>query len=115
MKRIAIYEFVRIGRQCLKVALQNQLFVPEAIADIKDESTLAALFEVDTVYGRWKNSVKGTPGAITIGEKSISYYNSAQEIPNWADLGVELVIDCSGRSTTRTGANLHLEREQNWY
>jgi glyceraldehyde 3-phosphate dehydrogenase len=110
MKRIAIYGFGRIGRQCLKVAIQNQLFVPAAIADVKDESTLAALFEVDTVYGRWKNHVKGTPGAITIGERSIPYYNSAQEIPHWADLGVELVIDCSGRSTTRTGANLHLER-----
>jgi glyceraldehyde 3-phosphate dehydrogenase len=87
MKKIAIYGFGRIGRQCLKVALQNQLFAPEAIADVKDESTLAALFEVDTVYGRWKNQVKGTPGSITIGERSISYYNSAQEIPHWAEPG----------------------------
>lgn len=113
MRKIAIYGFGRIGRQCVKVAFQNNLFVPSAVADVKDEATLAALFEVDTVYGRWKSRVKGTSGAITIGDQAISYYNSAKEIPDWGKLGIDLVIDYSGRSTTRAGAQLHLDRDAN--
>jgi glyceraldehyde 3-phosphate dehydrogenase len=110
METIAIYGFGRIGRQCLKLALQKSLFVPAAIADVKDAETLAALFAVDTIYGRWDGPVKATAGNITIGDHAIAYLNSAKEIPHWGDLGVELVIDCSGRSTTRAGAQLHLDR-----
>ena len=110
MKKIAIYGFGRIGRQCLKIALQNKLFVPAAIADVKDEATLAALFEVDTVYGRWHQPVKGAAGSLTIGEGTIPYLNAAKEIPDWGNLEIDLVIDCSGRSTTRPAAQLHLDR-----
>ena len=110
MEKIAIYGFGRIGRQCLKVALQDGLFVPVAIADVKEEETLAALFAVDTIYGRWRSSVKGSAGTITIGDQVLPYLNSAKEIPNWDNLGVDLVVDCSGRSTTRAGAQLHLDR-----
>jgi glyceraldehyde 3-phosphate dehydrogenase len=110
MDKIAIYGFGRIGRQCLKVALNNGLFVPAALADVKDEETLAALFAVDTIYGRWGGRVLGGNGRFTVGENAIPYLNSAKEIPNWGDLGVDLVVDCSGRSTTRAGAQLHLDR-----
>ncbi len=44
MKRIAIHGFGRIGRSTLQLALQRELFTPVAISDIKDVSTLAALF-----------------------------------------------------------------------
>jgi glyceraldehyde 3-phosphate dehydrogenase len=110
MDRIAIYGFGRIGRQCLKVALKNGLFMPAALADVKDEETLAALFAVDTIYGRWGGKVTGKPGQFTVWEKDIPYFNSANEIPHWGDLGIDLVVDCSGRSTTRTGAQGHLDR-----
>jgi glyceraldehyde 3-phosphate dehydrogenase len=110
MDRIAIYGFGRIGRQCLKAALKNGLFMPAALADVKDEDTLAALFAVDTIYGRWGGKVTGKPGLFTVWEKDIPYYNSAKEIPHWGDLGIDLVVDCSGRSTTRDGAQLHLDR-----
>ena len=53
MVRIAIHGFGRIGRSLMKAALQRDLFVPVSISDIKDLSTLAALFEVDSNYGRW--------------------------------------------------------------
>ncbi len=110
MDTIAIYGFGRIGRQCLKAALKNDLFVPAALADVKDEATLAALFAVDTIYGRWDGTVMGKPGGLTIGGSPVPYFNSAQEIPNWGDLGIDLVVDCSGRSTTRAAAQLHLDR-----
>ena len=55
MSRIAIHGFGRIGRSLMKVALKDGLFVPVSISDIKDIGTLAALFEVDSNYGRWQS------------------------------------------------------------
>ena len=58
MGKIAIFGFGRIGRQLLRAALQQNLFIPFSISDIKDEATLAALFEVDTNYKRWHESYR---------------------------------------------------------
>lgn len=113
MGKIAIFGFGRIGRQLLRAALLNDLFVPYSISDIKDEAALAALFEVDTNYKRWHESVQGSEGHITIGDRQIHYLNAAQEIPNWGELGVDLVIDCTGRAVTRSVAELHLRRGAN--
>ncbi len=110
MNKIAIFGFGRIGRQLLRAALQEGHFEPYSISDIKDESTLAALFEVDTNYKRWQEEVSGREGAILIGGREIRYMNSSSEVPNWGQLGVELVIDCTGRAVTRSVAQLHLDR-----
>ena len=56
MHKIAIYGFGRIGRSTLKAALRANLFVPAVVADVKDSAILAALFEVDSNYGRWPDS-----------------------------------------------------------
>lgn len=110
MKGIAIYGFGRIGRSTLRAALRSKLFVPALIADIKDSSILAALFEVDTNYGRWHENVFAEEDAIIIGGHRISYQNAAKELPDWDTLGVGLVIDCTGRATVRAGAQAHLDR-----
>lgn len=110
MGKIAIFGFGRIGRQLLRVALQDGLFVPYSISDIKDEGSLAALFEVDTNYKRWQEPVASGEGAITIGGREIRYLNSSKEIPDWQALGVDLVIDCTGRAVTRPVAQAHLDR-----
>lgn len=110
MATVALYGFGRIGRQFLRVGLSKGLFVPVSISDIRDEATLAALFAVDTNYGRWPEPVEGGKGKITVGGRAIPYINSAKEIPDWASLGVDLVVDCTGRATVRTGAQAHLDR-----
>ena len=110
MATIALYGFGRIGRQFLRVGLQKNLFTLVSISDIRDESTLAALFAVDTNYGRWSEPVLGRGGSLTIGDRIIPYINSAKEVPDWATLGVDLVVDCTGRATTRAGAQVHLDR-----
>jgi len=110
MKKIALYGFGRIGRQFLRIALNRQLFVPVSISDIREEATLAALFAVDTNYGRWPEPVVGSAGKLTIGAQEIPYLNSTKEVPDWAALGVDLVVDCTGRATTRAGAQVHLDR-----
>ena len=109
MAKIAIHGFGRIGRSLMKVALKEDLFVPVSISDIKDLSTLAALFEVDSNYGRWHEEVAVKDGCFVIGGREIPYYDSMQSLPDWKALGVNLVIDCTGRATTRPGAQAHLD------
>lgn len=107
---IAIHGFGRIGRSALKVALKEGLFVPASISDIKDAPTLAALFEADTNYGRWNEPVGAAKDKFIIGDREIRFFDTSQSLPDWAALGVELVIDCTGRATTRAGAQAHLDR-----
>ena len=109
MSKIAIHGFGRIGRSLMKVALRNDLFVPVSISDIKDVSTLAALFEVDSNYGRWHEEVATKDSCFVIGGREIPYFDSMKALPDWKALGVDLVIDCTGRATTRPGAQVHLD------
>jgi glyceraldehyde 3-phosphate dehydrogenase len=107
---IAIQGFGRIGRTVLRIALERQLFTPAVISDIKDLPTLAALFAVDTNYGRWPEPVEATGSRFVIGGREIEYRDVSKELPAWGDLGVDVVIDCTGRATTRAGAQAHLDR-----
>jgi len=90
--------------------LKEGLFVPVSISDIKDAQTLAALFEVDTNYARWTEEVKAAGDKFIIGGREIKFFDTSQSLPDWAALGVELVIDCTGRATTRKGAQAHFDR-----
>lgn len=110
MAKIAIHGFGRIGRSALRVALKDNLFTPVSVSDIRDIPTLAQLFEVDTNYGRWHEKVEATDKGFVIGGREIAYFNTAQELPDWGALGVDLVIDCTGRATVRAGAQAHLDR-----
>ncbi len=109
MARIAIHGFGRIGRSLMRVALENDLFVPASISDIKDAPTLAALFEVDSNYGRWLEDVRTKNSDIIIGGREIAYLDSTKSLPDWKALGIDLVIDCTGRASTRRGAEAHLD------
>ena len=109
MARIAIHGFGRIGRSLMKVALKDELFVPVSISDIKDVSTLAALFEVDSNYSRWPEEITTKDSRFVIGGRVIPYFDSIKALPDWKGLGVDLVIDCTGRATTRSGAQTHLD------
>lgn len=110
MNRIAIHGFGRIGRSALKAALLKNLFVPVSISDIKDLDTLGALFEVDSNYSRWQEPVKTSDNKLIIGGREIRFFDSTKELPNWNELGIDLVIDCTGRATTRPVAQLHLDK-----
>jgi glyceraldehyde 3-phosphate dehydrogenase len=107
MARIAIHGFGRIGRTLLRAALRDNRFTPVAISDIKDLPTLAALFAVDTNYGRWPEEVQATDRGFVIGGREIPYFDSMRALPDWKSLGVDLVVDCTGRATTRPAAQAH--------
>jgi glyceraldehyde 3-phosphate dehydrogenase len=109
MGKVAIHGFGRIGRSLLKAALRDKLFVPFSISDIKDLPTLAALFKADSNYGLWPEDVTTTADGFVIGGREIKYFDTMKALPNWGALGVDLVIDCTGRATTRPGAQAHLD------
>src|SRR5262245_24108224 len=110
MGKVAIPGFGRIGRSITKVALKNNLFTPVSISDIRDIPTFAALFEVDTNYGRWHEPVKPTDMGFNIGGRDILYFDSLTELPDGHALAIELLVDCTGRATTRAGPQAHLDR-----
>jgi glyceraldehyde 3-phosphate dehydrogenase len=110
MAGIAIHGFGRIGRSTLKAALRDERFVPVSVSDIRDTPTFAALFKADTNYGLWPEEVKAHDNGFVIGGREIQYVNSMDELPDWSRLGVDLVIDCTGRATTREGAQAHIDR-----
>jgi len=110
MAKIAIHGFGRIGRTALKAALRGNLWIPASISDIRDAATFAALFEVDSNYGRWPEPVSAEADSLTIGGRTIAYLNSSESLPDWRALGVDLVVDCTGRATHRAGAQAHIDR-----
>src|SRR5262245_5280459 len=110
MKRIAVHGFGRIGRSTTRAGLANNLFSPFSISDITDPSTLAALFGYDSNYGPWPEEVKFKDDKFVIGGREVRFFNSAKELPNWGELEVGLVIDCTGRATKREFAQAHLDR-----
>jgi len=110
VRNIAIYGFGRIGRSMLKAALKQNLFTPVSIADIRDLSTMAALFQVDSNYGCWHEEVTTREKSFVIGGRDIPYIDSTREVPDWGAIGVDLVIDCTGRAVTRPGAQVHFDR-----
>lgn len=110
MGNVAVHGFGRIGRTLLRIGLERSLFNAVAISDIKDIPTLAALFAVDSNYGRWGEKVEPTENGFSIGDRNIRYFDAMKELPPWGDLGVDVVIDCTGRATVRSGAQAHLDR-----
>jgi len=110
VSNIAIYGFGRIGRSMLKSALKRDLFIPVAIADIRDLETTAAVFQVDSNYGRWHEDVSTRENSFLIGGRDIPYIDSSKEVPDWGAMNIDLVVDCTGRAVTRAGAQVHLDR-----
>ena len=108
MQSIAIFGFGRIGRSVLRAALKENLFVPQVIGDIKDLDNLAALFKVDTNYGIWPEDVRAEGSSLLIGDRKIQYVDVKNGIPDWKGLGIDLVIECTGRATTRSAAQEHI-------
>ena len=110
MANIAIHGFGRIGRTALKATIQNALWIPSVISDVRDPAIFAALFEVDSNYGRWREPVSFDGRSLVVGDKAIAYINVSDSLPDWGALGVDLVVDCTGRAVTRAGAQAHIDR-----
>lgn len=107
--KLAINGFGRIGRMFLRAALEKNIDVV-AINDLSDPATLAHLFKYDTVHRGFKGEVKFDEESLIINGKKILIYRESQpqQLP-WAALNIDLVLESTGKFTTRKGAGQHLE------
>jgi glyceraldehyde 3-phosphate dehydrogenase len=106
--RIAVNGFGRVGRVFTRIALERGLEVV-AVNDITDAATLAHLLAHDSTYGRARFQVEHTVDALVADGNKIAVF--AQKDPAhlpWADLGVDVVIESTGRFRTRDQAAAHL-------
>jgi len=109
MSNVAVYGLGRIGRSLVRAGLAGGHFQPSVICDIAPVESLAALLQVDTNYGYW-DAVEARGDSLILAGNTVRYINSKQSIPSWDELGITTVVDCTGRSVLREGAERHLER-----
>jgi glyceraldehyde 3-phosphate dehydrogenase len=109
--RIGINGFGRIGRNFLRAALDrgSDLEVV-AVNDLTSPAMLANLLTYDSVAGRLGTPVQAGDAAITVGDQVIRVLQERDPagLP-WADLGVDIVVESTGRFTKADDARRHLE------
>jgi glyceraldehyde 3-phosphate dehydrogenase len=110
--RVAINGFGRIGRLVLRTALQEGRDDLEFVAvnDLTDSATLAHLFRYDSVHRTFPGRVDWADGAIRVDGREIRVLSERDPaaLP-WGELGVDVVVESSGRFTHRRDAAKHLE------
>ncbi len=100
--RVGINGFGRMGRLALRAGWGNPDLEFVHINEIKGGvETAAHLLEFDSVHGRWDQPVKAKEDYLLIADKVLSFseFSTPQEVP-WQDLGVDLVIESSGKFRT---------------
>jgi len=109
--RVGINGFGRIGRNVLRAATMAKEMSLEFVAvnDITDTKTLAHLLKYDSVHGRFPGTVEAKGDALVVNgrEIKVSAIKEPEKLP-WKDLGVELVLESTGRFTDRDAAAKHL-------
>jgi glyceraldehyde 3-phosphate dehydrogenase len=109
--KIGINGFGRIGRNMLRAAAQDSGVEFVAVNDITDAKTLAHLLKYDSVLGVFPGDVRATSDSILVDGKSVRVLAAKDpgDLP-WKDLGVEIVIESSGKFTKRPDILKHLEK-----
>jgi len=109
--RVGINGFGRIGRNVLRAATMAKETSLEFVAvnDITDTKTLAHLLKYDSVHGRFPGTVEAKGDVLIVNgrEIKVSAIKEPERLP-WKDLGVELVLESTGRFTDRDAAAKHL-------
>jgi len=107
--RIAINGFGRIGRIFLRSVLTKPGIEVVAINDLTDTETLAHLFKYDSVHRTFNGTVKCDSGNLYIDHKQIKVLSEKDpaNLP-WKELNIDLVIESTGKFTSKHGAGQHL-------
>ncbi len=112
MKKIAINGFGRIGRAAFKIALTKPNLEVVAINDLTDAATLAHLLKYDTAYGRYAAEVTVSADGRGLVVDGRTYPVNAEPDPKklpWGTLGVDVVLECTGRFVDAAKTSAHLE------
>jgi len=110
--KVGINGFGRIGRLVFRTIKQRHANEVEVVAinDLFDSATNAHLLKYDSTYGTYEGTVESKDGNLVVDGKTIKV--SAEKTPaaiKWKDMGVDIVLECSGVFTDATKAKAHIE------
>jgi glyceraldehyde 3-phosphate dehydrogenase len=113
--KVAINGLGRIGRAALKLAVEQPQLELVAVNEIGSLENMVYLLKYDSVYGRYERPVEAVDGKLVIDGTPLVYLSERDpgRLP-WADLEVELVLECTGRFTNREDAEKHLRAGASW-
>ena len=109
--KVAINGFGRIGRLAFRKMFDDSDFELVAINDLTDAKTLAHLLKYDSAQGRYKvDSISATENSIIVDGKELKIYaqRDPKELP-WKELGIDIVLECTGFFTSAEKAQAHIE------
>lgn len=110
MKKIAINGFGRIGRLVFRIIEELDDMEVVAVNDLGTSEELAYLLKYDTNHGRYNKKITFDDDSIYVNNRKINVYREME--PNnlpWGSLGIDVVLECTGKFTSLEGANLHIE------
>lgn len=109
--KVAINGFGRIGRLAFRIMNDNPDYEIVALNDLTDAETLAYLLKYDTGQGRYKHDSISVDGdsIVVDGKKTKVYAQKDPELLPWGELGVEVVLECTGFFTSEEGAGKHIK------
>lgn len=108
--RVAINGFGRIGRMTTRVIAEHGDIELVAINDLADTATLAHLFKYDSVHRRFSGTVTSTENQLIINGNVVRVFK--EKVPSvlpWKELGVDVVLECTGKFTDKAGAEQHIQ------
>jgi glyceraldehyde 3-phosphate dehydrogenase len=107
--KVAINGFGRIGRLTFRALLQKDNVEVVAINDLTSNATLAHLLKYDSVHGKFNGEVSADENSITVNGRRIDVYaeRDPKNLP-WGKLGVDVVLESTGRFVDEAGAGGHL-------
>src|SRR5689334_24779858 len=108
--RVGINGFGRIGRNFYRAALAKGADIEfVAVNDLTDNTTLAHLLKYDSILGPYKGTVEEVEGGLKVDGRELKVLEEKDPgaLP-WGDLGVDVVIESTGRFTKREDAAKHL-------
>ena len=107
--KVGVNGFGRIGRNVVRAGLKNPDIEFVAANDLTDTKTLAHLLKYDSILGHLDEDIKADGDSIQIGNKKIKIFaiKNPAEI-DWAGLGVQIVVESTGRFTDANEAKKHL-------
>jgi len=109
--RVAVNGFGRTGRAAFRAAYESGADIEwVAVNDVAEPALLAHLLAHDTVYGPFAGSVEAAEEGLVVDGRRIAtpMEGDPARLP-WSELGVDVVIESTGRFRTRAGAEKHLE------
>ena len=110
MTRLAINGFGRIGRLTFRHFIQRNDAEVVAINDLTDTATLAHLLKYDSAQGAFDGTVEHTDNSLIVNGKEIQILaeRNPSDLP-WADLNIDLVVECTGIFATEEALGLHIQ------